>query len=599
MSKSSDAQKRISELETECQQLRNQLTHASTAAGERHQKLFGDVADAISALLVTKDLEQAINKALTIIGKTTGSDRVYLFECHTLKTKTGLYYTQRFEWCAENVIPQIDNEALVNFPADAGLIRWHNELRQGRTIMGTVDEFPEAERTYLEAQGIKSLITTPVFIKDEYWGFAGFDNCSTKHTWSKTEQSVLQVLAACIGGSIYHHETEYKLVEARKQAEAGNNAKAEFLAVMSHETRTPLNAIRGFTDLLLNNIYQKEHREYLQNIISSTDSLLEIVESILDFSKAETGRLELTQSKFSIISLIAEVLSQFHNKAQLKNLKLTIKFDPNLPQTVISDPIRLKQIFINLIDNALKFTDQGGVTVDVSVFSIYEDTAKIQCVVEDTGCGITEENLKLLFRSFTMLDSSNTRRYGGIGLGLAIVNSIIEKMGGEIDVQSKIGKGSRFIITLPVKVVPENKTMASDISAASIDDVERLKVRKLLLVEDNEMNQKITVIVIKKQGWEIDVASNGQEAVEMLRDNDYALVLMDLQMPVMDGLRATAYIRDPQSNVRNHKIPILALSADAYPETKQKAFEAGVNDYITKPFNKQELFEKIAQLSGL
>lgn len=599
MSVFSDEQKRIAELETECQHLRKLIAHTSALTEERYHRLFRSVANATNTLLTASDLDEVISNALAIIGQATGHDRIYLFECHSLEDKSGLFYTQRFEWCSENMISRKNNEAFVNFPADTALNRWHNELSLGRNISLTVGELPETERAFFEIQGIRSLLATPVFIKDRYWGFVAFDNYSSSHNWSEVERSVLQVLAAIIGGSIYHNNVESKLLEAKKQAEAGDNAKTEFLAVMSHETRTPLNAIRGFTELLLNNIYQKEYREYLQNIITSTDSLLAIIESILDFSKAEAGRLELIESKFSIISLISEVVGQFHSKAQLKNLKLTGNFSPDLPQVIISDPIRLKQILINLIDNALKFTDQGGVAVYVSVTEATEHTARIQCIVEDTGCGIAEENLKLLFRSFTMLDSSNTRRFGGTGLGLAISNSIIEKMGGDIKVRSTVGIGSRFTFTIPVKVGSEATADGAGISAVSTGVAGRPKTKKLLLVEDNEMNQKITVILIKKHGWEVDVASNGQEAIEKLRDNDYALVLMDLQMPVLDGLRATAFIRDIRSNVRNHNIPILALSADAYPETKHKAYEAGVNDYITKPFNKQELFEKIGQLSGM
>jgi PAS domain S-box-containing protein len=382
---------------------------------------------------------------------------------------------------------------------------------------------------------------------------------------------------------------ELALIKAKEAAESATRAKSTFLSNMSHEIRTPLNAIVGLTNLLLNKNLDKEALESINTIKYSSDNLLAIVNDILDFSKIESGKIVFENIPFKLPVLLNELLRSVSANASVKGIPITCHIDENVPYLLNGDPYKLNQALLNLVSNAIKFTSKGNITITVSQVNQVEDTSVISFVVEDTGIGIAPENLSNIFESFTQANNSTSRQFGGTGLGLTITRKLAELQGGSIQASSTPGIGSRFEIQIPYQRQHTNKWEPTTYTQPSAD----LSGVKVLLVEDNEMNQFVASKILGQWGITPDVAGNGREAIECLRLDDYDLVLMDLQMPVMNGIEATMMIRNPGSGVSNTTIPVIALTADVFPETREKAFRAGVNDLLLKPIDQQQLYTLI------
>jgi PAS domain S-box-containing protein len=398
-----------------------------------------------------------------------------------------------------------------------------------------------------------------------------------------TEAIVFAELATAIA-----EEAKMKAESATKIAENAVKAKQQFLSNMSHEIRTPMNAIIGFTKVLLKTDLSAKQKEYLTAIKMSGDALIVLINDILDLAKVDAGKMTFEETPFKIEQSITAMLHMFDTKIREKNLALVIDYDNKIPEVLVGDPVRLHQIILNLVSNAVKFTTKGKITVRVHLLSENDEEVTIEFAVTDTGIGITEDKIVNIFENFQQATSGTARLYGGTGLGLAIVKQLVEAQNGTISVLSKIDEGSAFSFILSFK-----KTYAHAKSEVEIVELDtEIRNIKVLVVEDIPLNQLLMKTLLDDFGFERDIAANGKIAIEKLKSKSFDIILMDLQMPEMNGFEATGYIR----NEMNSKIPIIALTADVTTVDLAKCKAVGMNDYIAKPVDERLLYSKIVGL---
>jgi PAS domain S-box-containing protein len=392
---------------------------------------------------------------------------------------------------------------------------------------------------------------------------------------------------------------ESALVEAKEKAEAAAQARAQFLSMMSHEIRTPMNGVIGITHLLLQEDPRPDQLEHLHTLRFAGENLLVIINDILDYSKIESGKLSFEALPISLNELGVLVFKSLQQKAAEKQLPLSLFLDPGLPPTVLGDPTRLSQILTNLLNNAIKFTERGQVEMRLRPGQIGEAQAEVHFEVSDTGIGIPADKLGSIFESFTQASADHTRKYGGTGLGLSICKRLIELQGGRLQVESEVGKGSRFFFTLSFPLLREAGGLRPELLKPRLElgDYESLGQMRVLLVEDNPVNLKIVLRFLHKWDAQADVAENGQIALDKAAAQPYALILMDLQMPVMGGYEAARLLR--QSGGPNAQTPIIALTANVMQEVSTEVLAAGMDDFVSKPFNPQELYRKLRKYQPL
>lgn len=553
----------------------------------RQQKILYGVAEASNVLLVENNFDTAIQKTLAFLGESASVDRVYIFENST-DEKTGKHFlSQKYEWVADNVEPQIDNPELQMLPYDPVFAEWYNVFLEGGFIWSLVKNLPEQQKRIMENEDILSILEVPIKIKNELWGFIGFDDCTTEREWTESEISVLKAAAASIGGAIEREKTNLELISAKENAEELNKIKSNFLANMSHELRTPLIGILGYAELLSLETEDENWKTMLQSIYTGGERLLETLNHMLDLSKIESGKVNINSEHISLKQLVDEVINVFASVTSKKKIYIKSKiYQDNI--SFESDKRILRSILNNLISNAIKFTEQGGVLIEADLEKA-EEKSFLTIKVIDTGIGIPDSSRKIIYDEFRQASEGLSRHYEGTGLGLTITKKFVELLNGRIDFVSEFGKGTTFVVTIPVEETVQ-KIIQHDIinDNAPLEDI-ALK-QKVIVVDDDPASRSVISLFLRKE-FLVDTAATGEEAISIMHNNNYDLILLDISLGKgINGLDLIKLLRKKQEYA---SIPVIAVTAHAMVGDRERFLSEGFDDYIAKPFSKKELSGKI------
>ena len=657
----------------------------------RREKMLLAISNATNILLIGNDILESISESLDVLGTAVGADRSYLFT-NRLDPELGNLTSQRFEWNSGVAEPQIDNPELQDVPVEV-FEDFLPTLEQKMPFVSLIKNLKETSelRQILESQGILSIVIIPIFKKDFFWGFVGFDACTYERVWTEAEVSILKTYVIAIQNALDREEkteliksmalfpilnpnpvvrtdligniilenapaenireiewegktyekavflqkissnltkennklhfeifqqpasyysvdcmllennaqvnfyfnnitelkeNEKELKEAKFRAEASDKAKEEFIANMSHEIRTPLHAITGLSKILKKSDLKPDDQKLVGHIARSGDHLHSLINNILDFTKISAGEFQVNLTTFSFRHLIKQLDSILHNLASEKGLELIFDISPNIYELLVGDETSLRQVILNLLSNSLKFTEKGSVTLTAMPVSDSENNQELEIKIIDTGIGMSDEFLGKIFEKFSQEDASLGRKYGGTGLGMAITKKLVQLMGGTIIVSSQKNEGTTFCIRLPFEKNLQKIKLGSEERR-----FDKLNSKKILIVEDNDINLLVARTVLSYHGLTIFEAKNGLEAINHPEINKVDLIFMDLQMPQMDGFAATEYLR---KNLEL-KVPIVALTANAVKTEIDRCFEIGMNDYVLKPFNEIHLLDVLSK----
>lgn len=523
--------------------------------------------------------QEEIKNSLKLIGEFADVDRAYIFDYDWEKGTC----SNTFEWCAQGINPEIEN--LQDVPLEY-VPQWvETHRRKEFMYIENVDSLEDDElKEILSQQSIQSLIAIPIFFEDQIYGFVGFDYVRVVRDLSEQEVALLLLFAKILANLKNRTVLERDLIQEKERAELNSKYKSEFLANMSHEIRTPLNGVIGFTDLLLKTHLNAIQRQYAENVNISGKSLLGIISDILDFSKIEAGKLELDLIDHSIHEIINSAIDITKFAATQKQIELICDAPPTLPSIINLDPVRLKQVLINLLGNAVKFTERGEVELKVAFKKISENRGFLSFAIRDTGIGISEEQQKKLFNAFSQADSSTVRKYGGTGLGLTISNLLVNKMGGDIKLESSPGMGSVFSF--------EFETSYKELNGVTKP---KISYKKVLLLDDNERN--ITVLEENLKFWKVPFVSTTSptSALEILKeDKDIDLAIIDYHMPIMDGVEFIIKTRN-ELNINKEILKIILLHSSMESDSLQNIFsQFGVSHGLLKPVKSDELYYFLA-----
>ena len=710
--------------------------NSMTEALLQRDRILESVRFAAQQFLSTTNWEAVIEDILAKIGQAAQVSRVFLIE-NRLDADGSLLGHMRFEWLAEGIECTIDSPIRQSFAwYGRGLNAIAQSFERNQILKAHSHELGEAEKLMLEPFGVQSLLGIPIRVENSWWGVFCLEECTRERHWTDAELDSLRAAADMLGATIERYRTQEALLAAKEAAEAASQAKTQFLANMSHEIRTPITGVIGMLHLLHRMDLDRKQERYVANALFSAEALMNVIGDVLDFSKIEAGRLELEENEFSVPGIVDSTVRMFAERAERKGIEIAYRLDDSLPDALIGDPNRLRQVLVNLVGNAVKFTENGEVIVSCGLQDHSGEAAVIRFEVRDSGCGIDKEQQALIFDAFSQADNSMSRVHGGTGLGLAISRQLCELMGGAIGVESEPGRGATFWFTVRLKkpesepadasrrildlrglkvLVVEDSILTRDIfreyilswkgvvdvapnGAAGLDklrsaaaqgqpfrvvvldwrmpgmdgislaqairaddelkqtglvlmssfaqpgdsadmtaagfaacvpkplsrsdlydaivtaangDFERLKVarhnlrmdaspsrpsirRTILLAEDNEINREVATELLAELGYRCHCARTGREAVEAFEQQRFDLVLMDCQMPEIDGYEATRIIRGMEkqgdsNGGENRRIPIVALTAHAAKSDRDRCLEAGMDDYLTKPLDPAEL----------
>ena len=550
----------------------------------QQKSVLQGMAMASNHLLTNEDFVSAINDALETISKVAGIDRIFIYK-NAPKTLQG---KRKVSLVHDYIVPEIRSkvdtdkckEIYYTFRTDG----WFTPLIKGKSIKGLAHEFTEDLQLLFEHQLINSVMIVPIFDqkKNNFWGFVGFADCTDDHLWTNEEETVLGMLANNIGGAIRRQKSQEELKEAMEMAKTADRAKSEFLASMSHEIRTPMNGVIGMTSLLLLSELSVAQREYLNIIEASGESLMSIINEILDFSKIESGRMELEENSFDLRLCIEDVLDLMAPRAFEKHLDIMYFIDPHVHQHIYGDGFRLRQIIVNLVINAIKFTDKGEIVIYISLVSEKDENVILEFSVKDTGIGIPSNKIDMLFSPFTQVDASTTRKYGGTGLGLAITSSLVKLMRGKIWVNSEEGVGSDFHFTIQTRNSDPNEEVNQ-----VYKNLQNLPGKSILIVDDNATNCRILALQCEYWGMKPTTIEKSTEALSMLAKHNYDVAILDMQMPEMDGIMLAREIR--KKFTKDH-LPLIMLTSIGF-NSKADELRKLFSYYVNKPIKHSQLAE--------
>ena len=557
------------------------------SAIDRHGTLLNVANHMASALLQSEsgNYDDELVRCLGMIGSAVGADRSSIWVNNTRNGK--LYCTQIYEWL-EGAESQINKDLTIETSYDDAIPGWEQILSGGNCINSFVADMSAAEQEQLLVQGIKSLCVTPIFIRGHFWGYMGHDHCIEGRLLDSIEIDILRSCGLMIANTMVRHEMMQEMrksmererdLEIEKQtAQAADEAKTKFLASMSHEIRTPMNAIIGMSDLLLSEDLTIRQHRFAEDIRTSGHALLDIVNDILDLSKIQADKLSLLPEHYEIDPLIEYVTSMvlFLIKEKGGNVALNVDIQDGLPKCIYGDDVRLRQILLNLLGNAVKYTLEGSITL-----TIRYSGENMMITVADTGIGIPEESLPILFDAFVQADSHINRHQQGSGLGLTITKSLVDLMGGRISVESIYGEGSSFHIVIPL--IPGD--VAKVKRESTVEDIVYAPSADVLVVDDRESNISVISGLLYQCNIEADKALSGAKALDMMENKHYDLVFMDHMMPEIDGIEATKILRS-----RGVSTPIVALTANAILGARELLLSSGMDDFLSKPIDKGELY---------
>ncbi len=552
---------------------------------ERARVLLRASSMALAKLLREHDFEKAIAESLRLVGEGAGADRSSLFRSSYDARGSGTL-RREIEWETGSASPRRGNpdEGSIGFDLLPDLVE---TMLKSETYQGSVSDMDESTRSILQTAGSLTIILLPVTVDDIFWGFVRFDDGRTGRIWNEDEQTILNSYTIAIGAVVERANRENELRAAKAAAESANKAKSAFVANVSHEIRTPLNAILGFAELVMDRTADPKIREYGEGINMAGHNLLSLINDILDLSKIEANRLEIRPRPISLPGLLSEMRSIFSLKSEAQGLSFDVDIPDDLPETIIADPTRMRQILFNLLGNAFKYTEKGFVRLGCSSRKSGTNRVDIEITVADSGIGIPESQHNNVFEAFRQQEDDSTRKYGGTGLGLTITRRLANLMGGRITVRSALGEGSVFTVHLPKIPVTEEKRVREEGPSKNLV----FAPATILLVDDIASNRKVIRGFLENTAVMLLEAENGEEAIAIALKGKPDMIFMDMEMPVMNGRIALGRLRE---NPMTARIPVVALTASALAREDEDV-KTLCDGYLRKPVSMNDFFAEMAR----